>query len=45
MFAIDRLALHNLGKYGEASVTSCNFKHNGRGVSQIRFQVMLIVES
>ena len=45
MFVIDRLAFHNLGKYGEASVPSCKFDHNGREVSQIKFQVMLIVES
>jgi hypothetical protein len=31
MFVIDRLALHNLGKYGETSVTSCKFDHKGDG--------------
>jgi hypothetical protein len=45
MFVIDRLALHDLGKEGESSVTSCKFDHKGMGTSQIKFQVMLTVES
>jgi hypothetical protein len=45
MSVINRLALHNLGKYGEASVTSCKFDIRGWEALQIKFQVMLTVES